>query len=103
MSSSTRFGFAQGGVGSGGSDLPPGAKPPRDSQTIYGRELHLRSRAVPEEPPAAAAAGRSPAAPKRPSGARVSFVRQPPPRPSHTGKSGFPAHAGVWGRRNAEG
>jgi hypothetical protein len=102
MSSSTRFGFAQGGVGSGGSDLPPGARPPRDTQTIYGRELHLRPRAFPGEPPAVAAVGRLPPAPVRAS-ARVAFVRQPPPRPSHTGKSGFPANAGVWGRRNAEG
>jgi hypothetical protein len=106
MSSSTRFGFAQGegGTGSGGSDLPPGARPPRDTQTIYGRELHLRPRAFPDEPPAVAAAGRLPPAPVRASSNRPAFVRQPPPHiPSHTGKSGFPSHAGVWGRRNAEG
>lgn len=99
MAGTTRFGYS--GSGSGKDDEPPPAPDPAPSPpraTVYGRGPHL--------PPGRATSGAED--PRSPAPIPVAPADDSPPStrtrvPSRSGKSGFPARAGFWGRRNTQG
>jgi hypothetical protein len=91
--SKTRPGFFAGGE-------PPASKPdedpsPRAARTVIGHEMHLRT---PLAPRPAAQAAPLPVETSVPEPITDETTDQLPPRPSHTGKSKFPAFARLLGR-----
>jgi len=91
--SKTKPGFFAGGE-------PPASKPeedtsPRAARTVIGHEMHLRT-PLPLGP--AAEAPPPPAETSVPEPITDETTDQLPPRPSHTGKSKFPAFARLLGR-----
>jgi hypothetical protein len=81
MAGTTRFGYSGSGSGEDEDAAPEAAAAPAGSATVFGRDAHLTL---------APAAASTPV----PAPARI---------PSRSGKSGFPARAGFWGRRNTQG
>jgi hypothetical protein len=73
MAGTTRFGYSGSASGDSDAAAPEPAPAPASGATVFGRDAHLAL-----TPPAA----------------RI---------PSRSGKSGFPARAGFWGRRNTLG
>lgn len=91
--SKTRPGFFAGGEA-------PASKPdedssPRAARTVIGHEMHLRT---PLAPRPAAQAPPPPGETSVPEAIPDETTDQLPPRPSHTGKSKFPAFARLLGR-----
>lgn len=95
MAGTTRFGYSGGGD-SGDQGEAPGAA---GKATVFGRDAHLLRPRGPSTPGSAPEA--STGAPLVPAGvpAEPPVVRIP----TSSGKSGFPARAGFWGRRNTQG
>lgn len=92
MGGNTRYGFDARDP----QDPGAGADPPRNAQTIFGRQFHRPSADADASPPPA-----PPANPLR--------ITPPPPnvptayQPSHSGKTGHPAVAQYHGRRDTSG
>ena len=94
--SKTKPGFFSGGE-------PPASKPdeepsPRAARTVIGHEIHLRTPLVPSPAAEAPPPPRPTTSGGVPEPITDETTEELPPRPSHTGKSKFPALARLFGR-----
>jgi hypothetical protein len=94
--SKTRPGFFSGGE-------PPATKPdeepsPRAARTVIGHEIHLRTPLVPSPETEAPPPPRPTTSGGVPEPITDETTEELPPRPSHSGKSKFPALARLFGR-----